>query len=214
MEGYGDQEDSGLTAWDGPLGDAVLMCGRSVMGEWFSHWGWEGDPGEPASFAGRDLFYREMDSPPEIVGTARRVIAEAGPDGVVFFKLCFEDFEGGDRETAEANLERNEDIIREVVRASQAQSGQVLLLGNALPVVESSGDEWMVWNQRAYDDFLRDLAAASSTPVIIVDLYGTLSTPDGYLDPSYASDPYDSHPNEAGYDALDPVLVSALRSLD
>jgi hypothetical protein len=214
VEGYGEEGSHGVTTWDGPGGDAVFMCGRSVMGGWFSHWGWEGGPEQPVSFEGRSLYYREMDSPPEIVDTARRVIGEAGPDGTVFFKLCFADFEGGDRETAGANLERNEGIVRDVVRASRAQSGQVLLLGNALPVVEASGDEWMVWNQRAYNDFLQELAGTSSTPIVIVDLYGALSTPDGYLDPAYTSDPYDSHPNEAGYDALDPVLASALQSLD
>ncbi len=196
------------------MGDAVFMCGRSVMGGWFGYWDWDGDPEEAVSFEGRGLYYREMDSPPEIVGTARRVIGEAGPGGTVFFKLCFADFEGGDRETAEANLERNQGIVRDVVRASRAQSGQVLLLGNALPVVESSSDEWMVWNQRAYNDFLENLAGTSSEPIVVVDLYGALATPDGYLDPSYASDPYDSHPNQAGYEALDSVLASALRSLD
>ncbi len=189
------------------------MCGRSVMGGWFSHWGWDWDPDEPVSFAGWGLYYHEMDSPPEIVDSARRVIRQAGEDGVVFFKLCFADFAGGDQATAEENLENNKDIVDAVVKASQGQPGQVLLLGNALPVVENDCDQWMVENQRAYNEYLESLTAMSSIRVVVVDLYGALAAPDGYLKPAYASDPYDSHPNEAGYDALDPVLRSALESL-
>ncbi len=197
-----------------PSGDNVInMCGRSVLGGWFYHWGWQGDADTPAAFAGWNLYYYEMESPPGIVDDARRVIREAGPGGIVFFKLCFVDFAGGDRQTAEANLERNKGIIDEVVEAFRQQAGQVLLLGNALPVVQSSCDQWMVENQRAYNDYLESLTAISSIRVVIVDLYGTLSKPEGYLNPRYASDPYDSHPNEAGYEALDPVLRSVLGTL-
>ncbi len=64
--------------------------------------------------------------------------------------------QGGDRQTAEANLERNKGIIDEVVEAFRQQAGQVLLLGNALPVVQSSCDQWMVENQRAYNDYLNE----------------------------------------------------------
>lgn len=197
-----------------PSGDNVInMCGRSVLGGWFYHRGWQGDADTPVSFAGWNLYYHEMDTPPDIVDSAKRVIREAGPGGIVFFKLCFADFEGGDRQMAEANLERNKGIIDEVVKASRQQSGQVLLLGNALPVVQSSYDQWMVENQRAYNDYLESLTAMSSIRVVIVDLYGTLATPQGYLNPAYASDPYDSHPNEAGYDALDSVLRSVFATL-
>jgi hypothetical protein len=210
---FDEDEDGGLYADSLLTGDSVQMCGRSVMGGWFSHWGWDWDPEDPVSLAGRDLYYREMDSPPEIVDSARRVIRQAGPDGVVFFKLCFADFAGGDRETAEQNLEDNKDIVDAVVKASQGQPGQVLLLGNALPVVKNDCDRWMVENQRAYNDYLKSLESMSSIRIVVVDLYGALSTTDGCLNPAYASDPYDSHPNEAGYDALDPVLRSALESL-
>ncbi len=189
------------------------MCGRSVMGGWFYHWGWDGDSAFPVGFAGRDLYYREVDSPPQIVDAARRVIRQAGPDGVVFFKLCFADFAGGDRETAEQNLEANKDAVDAVVKAAQGQPGQVLLLGNALPVVKNDCDRWMVENQRAYNDYLESLASRASIRLVVVDLYGALATPEGYLNPAYASAPGDSHPNEAGYDALDSVLRSALRAL-
>jgi hypothetical protein len=197
-----------------PIGNKVInMCGRSVLGGWFYHWGWQGDQAAPAAFAGWNLYYHEVESPPGIVDDARRVIREAGPGGIVFFKLCFADFEGGDRQTAEANLARNKQIIDEVVQASRQQPGQVLLLGNALPVVQSSCDQWMVENQRAYNDYLESLTAMSSIRIAIVDLYGTLATPEGYLNPQYASDPYDSHPDEDGYDALDPVLRAVLATL-
>jgi hypothetical protein len=197
-----------------PIGSKVInMCGRSVLGGWFYHWGWQGDPATPAAFAGWNLYYHEVESPPGIVNGARQVIREAGPGGIVFFKLCFADFAGGDRQTAEANLEFNKGIVDEVVQASRQQPGLVLLLGNALPVVQSSCDQWMVENQRAYNDYLESLTAISSVRIAIVDLYGTLATPEGYLDPRYASDPYDSHPNQDGYDALDPVLRAVLTTL-
>jgi hypothetical protein len=182
------------------------------MAGWFEHWGWDGDPAVPAAFAGWELCYHEMESPPRITADARRVISAAGEGGVVFFKLCFADFEGGDEETARANLERNRKIVDEVVDYSRQFPGQVLLLGNALPVVKEYCDRWMVWNQQSYNRHLEELAA-SGPRTVVVDLYGALAAADGSLQPRYAPDRYDSHPNAAGYAALDGALRSALQKL-
>jgi hypothetical protein len=209
-----DVQEDGDTV---PAGVGVVhMCGRSVLGGWFEHWGWDYDPENPARLGDYYLVYHEMDVPPDIVYTAREAAGEtaAAGDKVMFFKLCFADFEGGDEYSARANLEANEEIVREVAEVAVEEEGLVLILGNALPIVREYSDEWLVWNQREYNAFLEDLAAGYGGRVIVLDLYGTLAAPGGWLRPEYAADPYDSHLNDAAYDALDPVLENILKRLN
>ncbi len=195
---------------------AVHMCGRSVLGGWFDHWGWGWDPADPASFHGYSMYYHEMESPPGIADTARGVIEDLADKGggTVFFKLCFADFEGGDRDNAEANLERNQEIVRAVVDAAVEAGNVFLLLGNALPLVREYCDQWLVDNQRRYNAFLEGLAESHPGRIVVLDLYGTLAASGGWLKPEYAADPYDSHLNDAAYRALDPVLEKALSALE
>jgi hypothetical protein len=203
------------THGSGALGedlDAVCMCGRSVLGGWFEHWGWGYDPEEPVRFGSYYLFRHEMDSPPDIVNSAREAARAASRRGdeIMFFKLCFEDFAGGDEYGAQENLDANERIVREVAGAAVNGEGLMLILGNALPMVREYTDEWLVWNHREYNCYVEDLAGEYGGRVIILDLYGTLSSPGGWLRPEYAADPYDSHLNEAAYRALDAKLVEVL----
>lgn len=190
------------------------MCGRSVLAGWFEHWGWDYDPENPVRFSGHELIYHEMDTPPGIVDTALDVVREIARErgSALFFKLCFADFEGGDEETARANLENNTRIVRVVADAATGE-GLPLILGNALPMVREYTDEWLTWNHREYNRFLAELAAAHPGRIAILDLYGTLASPGGWLRPEYALDPYDSHLNDAAYAALDPVLARLLGDL-
>ena len=206
------EEDSG-GASSIPAGITVHMCGRSVLGGWFDHWGWDYDPGNPVRFGAYRLVYREMDVPPGIVDTAVETAREVGDagGGIMFFKLCFADFVGGDEDSARENLESNQRMVRDVVEAAMEEEGLMLILGNALPVVEEYSDEWMVWNQREYNRFLEELADGYGGRVLVLDLYGVLSAPDGSLRPEYAADPYDSHLNDAAYDALDGELAKILQ---
>jgi len=194
---------------------AVHMCGRSVLGGWFEHWGWDWDYENPVRLDGYSLYYHEMDVPPEIIYSAAEVADGLGRQGggVMFFKLCFDDFEGGDQSSAGDNLENNKEIIREVVRAAVEDNGLTLILGNALPVVREYFDRWMLWNQQEYNAFIAGLSREYGDRVLVLDLYGTLASPEGWLRPEYAADPYDSHLNAAAYSALDPVLRDALDRL-
>ncbi len=196
-------------------GRTVHMCGRSVLAGWFEHWGWGYGPGEAVDFRGYSMLYHEMESPPGISETARAVIDEvaASGGGTVFFKLCFADFEGGDRENAAVNLERNEGIVREVVDYAMGKGNIALMVGNALPLVREYCDRWLVGNQREYNAFLRGLEEKYRGRVHVLDFYGTLSAAEGWLRPEYAINPYDSHLNNAAYQALDPVLERALASM-
>jgi sugar phosphate isomerase/epimerase len=190
------------------------MCGRSVLAGWFEHWGWDYDPAHPVHFAGFELVYHEMDTPPGILDTAREAIREVSREGggALFFKLCFADFAGGDEDTARSNLEDNKRIVRAVADAALGE-GLLLILGNALPMVREYTDEWLTWSHREYNRFLAELAAAHPGRIAILDLYGTLAAPGGWLRPEYALDPYDSHLNDAAYAALDPVLARVLDAL-
>ncbi len=229
--------DSDPAAWEEPAADAgvhhedrdrdsaegadtvgngegvVHMCGRSVLGGWFEHWGWEYDPDDPVRFGSYHLVYHEMEGPPGIVETAidaAREAADAG-SGSVFFKFCFEDFAGGDENEARENLEDNKHMIVDIVEAVVEEEGLTLIVGNALPMVREYTEEWLVWNHREYNLFLDGLADSYGGRVIVLDMYGALSTPDGWLRPEYAADEYDSHLSEAAYDVLDLELADILR---
>lgn len=206
------QEPVEETAVPEENGALVHMCGRSVLGAWFEHWGGSPDPAIPALFRGYALLYHEMESPPRITGSALGVIEGAGRGDLLFFKLCFEDFEGGEEATARSNLERNQRIIETVVGAA-SRKGLPVLLGNALPMVAEYTEYWLVWNHRQYNRFLERLASEHPGRVSVVDLYGVLASPDGSLRAEYALQPQDSHLNDAAYDALDGVLEGALYGL-
>jgi predicted small secreted protein len=214
-ETAGERDNGGSGSLDdarGSLG-VVHMCGRSVLGGWFEHWGWDYDYDSPQSFGSYRLVYHEMDVPPGIVDTAVNAAREAaaGGDGLMFFKLCFDDFEGGDEDEAGENLEENKRMLGEIVEVAVEEEGLTLIVGNALPRVREYTDEWLVWNHREYNSFLDELAKAYGGRVIILDLYGTLSTPEGWLRPEYAVDDYDSHLSEKAYDALDAELAGIMR---
>jgi hypothetical protein len=195
-----------------PADRTIFMCGRSVLGGWFDHWGWDHDPQNPVRFGRYYLVYREMDVPPGIVDSAAdaaRAAAAAGSEAM-FFKLCFADFAGGDEYSARENLQGNEDIVREVVETTVEEEGMTLILGNALPMVREYTDDWLVWNHHEYNRFLDELASEYGGKIVILDLYGTLAAPGGWLLPEYAADSYDSHLNDTAYDALDAELQKIL----
>ncbi|MDY6795170.1 MAG: SGNH/GDSL hydrolase family protein [Actinomycetota bacterium] len=193
----------------------VHMCGRSVLGGWFEYWGWDWDYEQPEHFEGYELYYHEMEVPPDIVYSAEEVAAELAGlgGGCMFFKLCFDDFEGGDEYTARENLERNEEIVQSVVDFAVDEMGLTLILGNALPVVEEYCDRWMVWNQREYNSFLEGLSREYGDKVVVLDLYGTLADGEGCLRSEYAADEYDSHLNASAYSALNEKLEETLDNL-
>ncbi len=184
----------------------VWMMGRSVMSGWFTHWG-----SDPVYVHNRfTLRHWTVQSPPDIVASVQAVVDSVSmcQTPVMFFKLCFVDFEGGDSATAQANLDRNLGYVTQVDSIVQAR-GLKLILGNALPQVASSTDPWLVWNHRQYNQGLNDFAAAHPD-VHIFDLYSVLSDTSGVLKPEYATSSTDSHPNDAGYTALDTPFFAFL----
>jgi hypothetical protein len=199
-DGWESGGEDGPEAGDG----AIHMCGRSVLEGWFEHLGWDYEALSPVVFDGYELYYHGMESPPGIVDSAVEVARRIGErgGGIMFFKLCFEDFEGGDESSARMNLERNKEIIRDVVDAA-SEEGLVIILGNALPMVRAYTDQWLVENHLEYNLFLEELAADSGGRVLVFDLYSVLAAPGGWLRPEYAADPEDSHLNGDAYSAWD-----------
>ncbi|GEM_PF-1003161 len=184
----------------------VYMLGRSVMGGWFNHWG-----GSPYFHDRFTLEYHEVQPPPDIVTSAQAIIDSLTlcEQPVFFFKLCFVDFTGGDSASAQENLDRNFSYVESAYVAAH-QRGLQTIAGNALPQVAGATDQWLVWNHRQYNQRLIDLAAQHPDSLAIFDLYGVLADSDGNLKQAYASGPDDSHPNEAGYTALDSAYFPFL----
>lgn len=180
-----------------PRGEGtILMCGRSVMAGWMDYLG--------DDVGGRAPVYGGLETPPGIVGSFSAQVAANPEARIAFFKLCFEDFAGGDRDTATANLERNKSYVEQAY-AVCAGAGVGMIVGNALPQVSDYTDGDLVWNHRQYNAFLADFAASHAN-CWVFDFYGTLAGPGGSLKGSYASGSEDSHPNGAAYRALSGKL--------
>ncbi len=180
----------------------VYMCGRSVMENWFNYWG---NPDEVVR-KGYDLIHRYIDSPPDIVNSTISVSDEfaASDSAALFYKLCFVDFDG----TAE-NLQANQTYADQVLDYVVNTRHQKLIFGNALPYTQAYTDDAMRASHAAYNAHLAALAAAHPGQVWVMDLYGNLTVPGGYLNPAYAADG-EGHPNEAGYAALEDPYFELL----
>ena len=184
----------------------VLMLGRSVMQGWFDHWGRDGD--SPVSRDGYTLRYGEIASPPDIARSAEDRIANT-PDGtIVFFKLCFVDFESYSSADTEARLAEDLGYVSQVVDAAHDR-GCVLVLGTALPRVRAETNPDLTELHERYNAELEAIAA-DRPDVRVFDLYGTLAAPDGSLDADFAASPEDSHLNDRAYDALDAEFFALL----
>jgi hypothetical protein len=189
-------------------GAMVYMLGRSVMAGWFSHWG-----GSPYTQGRFTLEYHPVQPPPDIVLSTQAIIDSLTLCDlpVLFFKLCFVDFVGGDSLAAQENLDRNVGYV-DSVYAAAARRGLEMIAGNALPQVASATDQWLVWNHRQYNQRLLDLAAQHPDTLHVFDLYSVLADSSGNLKPGYATSGDDSHPNEAGYAALDSAFFPFLEA--
>ena len=187
-------------------GAMVYMLGRSVMDGWFSHWG-----GSPHTYDRFTLEYHEVQSPLDIGASAQAIIDSLTlcDQPVLFFKLCFEDFDKGDSAAAQENLDRNVGYVDSVYAAATGR-GLKMIAGNALPQVVNATDQWLVWNHHQYNQRLLDLAAQHSGTLEVFNMYSVLADSAGNLNPAYATSGDDSHPNEAGYTALDSAFFPFL----
>ena len=184
----------------------IWMMGRSVMSGWFTHWG-----SDPVYVRNRfTLRHKVLEGPPDIVASVQAIVDSVSmcEVPVMFFKLCSVDFEGGDSATAQANLDRNLGYVAQV-ESIVAHRGLKIIVGNALPKVTRDTDIWLVWNHRQYNSRL-NYFAAQRPDVRIFDLYSVLSDADGALKAQYATSADDSHPNDAGYTALDAPFFAFL----
>ncbi len=188
----------------------IYMLGRSVMEGWFEHWGWDSDDNHPVVHGRFTLYHRTVEPPdgdPETMVNSVREIVDNIPSGQgaeVFFKLCFADFVGSSQSEAQANLTRNQGIVEGVYDIVVDENGHRLIVGNALPVPSNWIDEYIVWNQTQYNQWLLNLQSQHSGTVFVFDLYGILAGPTGAVRDEYTDgEPDDAHLNTAGYNALD-----------
>jgi hypothetical protein len=186
----------------------VDMLGRSVTGGWFSYWG-----GSPYAHGRFYLDYHEVQPPPDIVASVQAFADSLTlcDNPVVFFKLCFVDFAGGDSLSAQASLDTNLAYVGRVYDAVVTGRNLNLIIGNALPQVASATDPWLVWNHREYNRQLEDFAATRQK-VAVFDMYSVLADSAGNLMAGYATSADDSHPNGAGYAALDSAWFPFLEA--
>ena len=176
----------------------LLMMGRSVVADWFVHWGWDGVG--PAERDGHAVYYGQLQEPPAVGTSAAALIGQVPAGTVLYFQLSFEDF-GADDE----NLDENLGYVRQVADAADA-GGMALILGNALPRVRAETTPELVKSHVRYNEALEGIAAANHS-VIVFDQYDVLASPqDGSLRKGFAVDLDDSHLTEAAYKELDVAL--------
>jgi hypothetical protein len=188
----------------------ILMFGRSVMAGWFDHWH---DDTTPMQKEGYTLEYHELSSPPEIVESFKNEINKlsSGNKPIVFFKFCFVDFTGGSKQEAEENLEQNKKYIEEVYRITKYK-GLKLIIGNALSQVAASTDPDLKWNHKQFNQWLLDFQSEHEEDITIFDMYNVFIDSSGNLKAEFASDPYDSHLNDAAYNSLDKAFFNLLKN--
>jgi hypothetical protein len=189
-------ETAGITA---DPARTVTMNGRSVMGGWMEHWGydWSG----PVEENGYFFDYRELDASEldNMSSSFASNVEGLSPGSVVFFKFCFADFYGD-------NLGQLERIIDSVIDTAR-EKGLRLIIGNALPVRKQDGSAAQVSEYEKYNAYL-ERKAGENPQVWIYDFYGVLAGPDGFLKAGY--DTGDSHPNGEAYSALDVTFFPLL----
>lgn len=189
----------------------VMMLGRSVMSGWNDHW--SRNNGQPFKDAGFNLYYSDIDSPDGMMDSVKgRLDEDKGKAEIIFFKLCFDDFQSGDKATAVDNLKRNKGLVQKAYQIVVVDHGKKLIIGNALPKVKDATDKDLIWNHKQYNQWLNEFASTHSGQVFIFDEYGVLAGLDGSLKSEYASAGDDSHPNDDGYDALDGPFLALLQS--
>lgn len=188
-------------------GKKVFMLGRSVMNGWFRHWNPE-DPYQPVKKNGYTLYYKEISGPPDIVTSTEEKLAEADNNTIIFFKFCFVDFVGGSGQEIQSNLSDNQKYVEQVYEAVN-NKGLKLIIGNALPQVDNVTDNFMVDNHDQFNEWLEGFASSHEN-VKIFDQYGILADDQGNLRAEYATNPDDSHPNEAGYKEMDAPFFELL----
>jgi len=195
-------------------GKVILMMGRSVMGGWFSHW--SGDSTKKTRRRGFELVPLEVSSPPDVVTSVADRLAEySGKEdsvAAVYFKFCFDDFAGGGKQEAAESLKEKKAYLRHVYEQVVEGRKMRLIVGNALPKVKQHTDPFLVANERQFNEWLAAFASEHQG-VVVFDQYSVLADEDGSLRAEYATGPDDSHPNEAGYKALDRAFDELLAEL-
>ncbi len=190
----------------------ILMLGRSVMSNWFDYWG--SDTSVPVRQDKFLLYYGGLETPPEIANSAATQVDKySNQVGVVFFKFCFDDFEGSSRNDAKANLERNKKYVEEVYKSVVDINNLKMIVGNALPKVSKYTESDLVWNHREYNNWLDEFAKEHEGEVYIFDQYDVLADDDGNLKTEFSINKKDSHLNSKGYAALDTPFLELLNEL-
>ena len=192
----------------------ILMSGRSIMQGWFSHWGSDGSravPHDPYM-----LYYGALWSPPDIIDSLQWQLNNVvkGNGWTIFFKLCFADFDGSSPESAAENLARNTGYLEKAFNLVVSGKGLPIIFATALPKVRASTTEGLVWNHRAYNQRIKNMAAAHPGEIYVFDIYSILADSEGSLRADYAASPTDSHLNARAYAALDAVFFAMLDETD
>jgi len=195
----------------------VLLLGRSVTGNWANYLGLEytcqdeecSSSAYEGDYSKYRFIYQELSSPPDIVDSAISALDTYGNrSDIVFFKLCFVDFES---DASGANLKANEGYVEKVYDEVVVKRSKKLIIGNALPKVKGETDSGLVANHKAYNAWLNSFASTHSN-IKILDLYGTVSESDGSLKSGYAVDSQDSHLNNAAYAQITPKFLVLLEN--
>lgn len=176
------------------------MLGRSVMGGWFEHWG----NSNYVSKNRYELFYGQMNTPPDIVNSAISRINQRNIDATwaVFFKFCFVDFDVYDQNEANQRLNELKNYVEQIRQEVRTKRNAYLIIATALPEVSLNTYQYIKWLHQQYNEWVKQIASSDSR-IEIFDMYSVLVNSNGFLKSNYASGPDDAHLNNTAYNSLD-----------
>jgi hypothetical protein len=164
---------------------------------------WQEDESYLGTYQGKKIRYYQLSTPPDIADSAITAISTYDSD-IVFFKLCFADFNG-----EQDNLVENKRYVEEIYSEVVTKKHKKLIIGNALPQIAQDTTSEIKQEHQAYNSWLSNFAATHQHAQIL-DLYGMLSNSNGALKPEYAVG--DSHLNDNAYAKITPALIQAINN--
>jgi hypothetical protein len=201
----------------------IAMAGRSTMRLWFKHWNWpyplrvKGTyrewPIPYKQYTKGDLYLEYLilkrPSQEEAESPFGKWMLDSFAEGLSytdydasFFKFCYVDFivRGGD-----SYLDRFEYLTLTIraVYGITSSKGVLLIIGNALPMTDSSDD--VIEIQRKFNTWLLEFAAAKSD-VEIFDFFSPLTDEGGRLKLEFARSANDTHLGEKAFSKLDKLF--------
>jgi len=126
---------------------------------------------------------------------------------LIFIGIGPDDYEGGTREAAEANLQKNKDFINSL-KDITAPADVLLHVSTGFPKAAEETDEHLIWNHEEFRLFVADLRESTNDRVFVFAANRALVNDEGSIKEEYIDE--NNILNEAGFSKLTADFLSYL----